>query len=769
MRSFSSVAGVLALLSIANQAEAQEATSQPPAETGADQLSEIVVTAQRRSEKASSVPIAISVVSGKALLDAGVNNVSDVARLVPGLQIKSTFADSSPVIFLRGVGINDFNANTGSGVAVYLDDVYQGLSIGRLFQFFDISRTEVLKGPQGTLFGRNATGGALNISSTKPSDTWKGYSNLEFGRYNEIDTEAAVGGPIIADLVKVRVSGRYNRRDGIVLNRVTNLRDGSKRDRLALRGLIEVTPSSRFSVLFNVNGGRSDTQGGLQHRALIPNAPQFADPATGLCAARFFGTANCADVLGYADTDGDIRAADYDAPQTERVRAFGTSATINWDLDWAALTSVSAYGFAKRFALTDEDSSPNAIVHGTYDDRGRQWSEEIRLASKGDGPTQWLVGGFYYRENLASNSAYDVGGSFRPLFEAAGYPGGFVPFDKAAEAGGVAFFARYPYTQRTESWAVFSQVTQKLADKVRLTGGLRYSRDIIGFDYRSVYVEPQVSASPIPTEATTDARTRSGKLSWRAALDYTPRDGALVFASVSTGYNSGGFNGALQYFSDELQAFRPETLTAYEVGTKLSLLNRRMRVEASVFQYDYNEMQVFTLQPGGVPVALKRNAASARIRGAELSVVSRLVRGLDLSLGGSFLDARYGRFLDGARDFTGNKLTGAPRWSGQVAADWTTELARGGAIRARIDANVQSRVYFDTTNAERLSQGAYGLVNLRLGWQFGGERYEVYGWGRNVTGTRFAADIVSLQDFGMDQIAYGEPTTFGIGFRLTLP
>ena len=163
MRSFSSVAGVLALLSIAHQAEAQEATSQPPAETGADQLSEIVVTAQRRSEKASSVPIAISVVSGKALLDAGVNNVSDVARLVPGLQIKSTFADSSPVIFLRGVGINDFNANTGSGVAVYLDDVYQGLSIGRLFQFLDISRTEVLKGPQGTLFGRNATGGALNM------------------------------------------------------------------------------------------------------------------------------------------------------------------------------------------------------------------------------------------------------------------------------------------------------------------------------------------------------------------------------------------------------------------------------------------------------------------------------------------------------------------------------------------------------------------------------------------------------------------------------
>jgi iron complex outermembrane receptor protein len=685
------------------------------------------------------------------------------------LQIKSTFADSSPVIFLRGVGINDFNANSGSGVAVYLDDVYQGLSIGRLFQFFDISRTEVLKGPQGTLFGRNATGGAINIASTKPSDRWQGYSNLEYGRYNEVDLEAAAGGPIVADLLKVRVSGRYNRRDGIVLNRVANLRDGGKRDRLALRGLIEITPSNRLSVLLNVNGGRSNSAGGLQHRGLIPTAPQFADAATGLCAAEFFGTANCTDVLGYADTDNDVFEADYDRQGSERVRAFGTNATINWDLDWAALTSVSAYGFAKRFAITDEDSSPNAISHGIYDERGRQWSQEVRLTSQGDGPTQWLVGGFYYREKLGSDGAYDIGGSFRPLFEEAGFPGGFVSIDQFAEAGGVAFLARYPYTQRTESWALFSQVTQRLAEKIRLTGGLRYSRDIIGFDYRSFYDEPAVSDQPIPTEAVTDTQTRSGRLSWRAALDYMPREGALVFASVSTGYNSGGFNGALQTFAVELQPFRPETLTAYELGTKLSLFNRRMRVESSIFQYDYNDMQVFTLLSVGVPVAVKRNAASARIRGAEVSVVSRIIRGVDLSMGGSFLDARFGRFVDGENDFTGNKLTGAPRWSGQIAADWTTELAEGSAIRARIDANVQSRVYFDTTNAERLSQGAYGLVNLRLGWQFGDERYEIYGWGRNVTGTRFAADIISLQDFGFDQIAYGEPTTFGIGFRLTLP
>lgn len=763
------IAGVMPLaMLMASGVQAQQADPAETIDTESDQLGEIVVTAQRRAEAASTVPIAISAFSGETLLDAGVTNVADIARLVPGLQIKTTFADSSPIIFLRGVGINDFNGNTGSGVAVYMDDVYQGLSIGRLFQFFDTERAEVLKGPQGTLFGRNATGGAVNIVSAKPTDSWEGFANLEYGRYNEVDLETAVGGPLADDLVSFRVAGRYGRRDGITLNRVTGERDGAKRDRLALRGLLEITPSEQVSILINVNGGRSDSQGGLQHRALLPFSSEFADPETGLCASAFFGTPNCGDVLGYADTDGDIRAAEYDAPQTEEVRTFGTSATINWDMDWAALTSVSAYGYAKRFALTDEDSSPNAIVHGEYDDRGRQWSQEIRLASTDAGSTQWVAGGFYYREKLESDGAYDVGGSFRPLFEQAGFPGGFVPFDQLELAGGVAFFARYPYTQRTESWALFGQVTQELSSQWRVTGGLRFSRDSIEFDYQSFYVEPAVSDTPIPTEAVTSDETSSSKLSWRAAVDYTPREGALLFLSISSGYNSGGFNGGLQYFADELTPFDPETLIAYELGTKLSFLDRRLRVEASIFQYDYDDMQVFTLLPGGVPVAVKRNAASSRIRGVEASIISRLAGGLDLSLGGAFLDTRYGTFIDGDQDYSGNRLTSAPRWSGQAALDWTIDLPSGNAIHTRVDASAQTRVYFDTSNAERLSQEPYGLVNFRLGWQFADGRYEVYTWGRNITGTDYAADIVSLEDFGLDQIAYGEPTSFGVGFRLTL-
>lgn len=732
------------------------------------QLDEIIVTAQRRTEVASRVPVTISVLTGDTLTDAGVTNVSDVARLAPGLQIKTTFADSSPIIFLRGVGINDFNANAGSGVAVYLDDVYQGLSIGRLFQFFDVERVEVLKGPQGTLFGRNATGGAISIVSRKPTTEWKGYGNLEYGRYNEADVEAGVGGPVLGDKIGIRVSGRYNRRDGIVLNRITGLRDGGKRDRLALRGLIDFAPSDRVSLLLNVNGGRSNSAGGLQHRSLIPADSRFADPRAGLCAPAFWNTSSCTDVLGYSDTDDDIRAADYDAPQVERVRTFGASATLNVDLGAATLTAIGAYAFSKRFALTDEDSSPNAIVHGTYDDRGRQWSQEVRLTSADSGPTQWVIGGFHYRETLRSNSAFDVGGSFRPLFEAAGFPGGFVPFDQIDAAGGVAFFARYPYAQRTESWAAFGQVQQELTPELRATAGVRWSRDVIRFDYRSFYVEPAVSNRPIPTDAAIDDRTRSSKVSWRGALDYTPREGSLLYASVSTGYNSGGFNGGLQYFRSELAPFRPETLTAYEIGTKLSLLDRRLRIEASAFQYDYKDLQVFTLLSGGVPVAVKRNAASARIRGAEASAVARFARGLDLSVGGSFLDARYGRFVDETGDFSGNRLTGAPRWSGQSAIDWTIDLADENAVRLRVDASVQSRVFFDTTNARRLTQGAYGLVNARAGWQFARGRYELYVWGRNLTGAKFAADIISLQDFGLDQIAYGDPTTFGVGLRLTL-
>lgn len=751
------LAGTAALAcAVSTQASAQAVESE---EAG---VAEIVVTAQRRSESLQDVPVSVAAVTGDALRAAGTANIGDLARLTPSVQIKSTFADSSPIIFIRGVGINDFNANAPGGVGVYVDDVYAGLSIGRLFQFFDAERVEVLRGPQGTLFGRNATGGAISFISAKPGNTSEGSFTAEYGRFNEVLLEGAIGGPIVGDTVRARAAVSYRRRDGLVLNRVDGRRDGTSYDRLGYRVLADWVPSADFSLLVNVHGGRSNNQGNLQHRGLFAASANETGP-DGLCLPQFYNTPECTDVLGYTDTDGDVYAGDYDGPASESVRMFGASATIKADLGGLLATSITAYEHARRRATTDEDSSPNAILDGLYIDRGRQFSQEVRLASQNSGSFSWILGGFYYDERLTSDSAFDVLRAVRPAFSAAGLPGGFARFEDAATNGGIAFQARYPYIQTTRSVAAFGQATYEFVPRLRATLGLRWSNDRVRLRYSSFYTEPNVSLAPILTDAQVDNRTSSSRVTYRVALDYKPDDNILLYGSVNSGYNSGGFNGGLSYFRDELEPFRPETLTAYEIGFKSTLFDRKLRLNAGLFYYDYKNLQVFILSQTGLPVPIKRNASAAEIYGGEIEMVAAPIRNLQVSLGAGYTQAKYKRFVDAAGDFSGNRLVGAPRLTANAAVDAGLPIRDFGRLKLHVDASYQSKVFFATTNTERLSQSPYAIVNSRLGWQSSDERFEIYAWVRNLTDQRYANEIVPLEDFGFDQIVFGDPRTFGIG------
>lgn len=391
---------LLALAPVAAFAQDGGAGSSAAADDG---IGEIVVTAQRREQNIQDVPISITAISGEALTEVGIRDPRDLSILVPGLSSQAGTSATTTSLFLRGVGIGDFNSNTTGAVGVYVDDVFLGANAGKLFNVFDSDGIEVLKGPQGTLYGRNTTAGAIRFSSRKPTDEFSANAAISYGRYNEVQVEGGVGGPIAGDVLKARVAGTYLRRDGWLLNRVT----GNKLNDLDMwagRAIVDFTPNSDILIRAIVHGGQN--RGG---------ARQFQHRGQGI---DFAGNPNFAggvplDGLGYADTDGDLNAGDYDIEGQERVDVFGGSLTASIDMGGVSLTSISAYEQVRRRTVEDTDASPNNVLTATYIDRPQQFSQEIRLQSKGENRVNWIVGGYYFHDKLVTDSSFDILRVFR--------------------------------------------------------------------------------------------------------------------------------------------------------------------------------------------------------------------------------------------------------------------------------------------------------------------------------------------------------------------
>ncbi len=505
-----------------------------------DELEEIVVTAQRREQNLQDVPIAISAMTGQMLENAGVRDPRDLQAYVPSLQFQSGTAATTSIIFLRGVGIGDFNANTTGAVGVYVDDVFIGATSGKLFNIFDGEGVEVLRGPQGTLYGRNTTGGAIKFASSKPTDELSTDLSMLYGRYNEVRLEGGIGGPIIDDKLKIRVSGLYDARDGWLHNRVTG-HDLNDVDLWAARAIIDFTPTDSLLLRLTVHGG--ENSGG---------ARQFQHRGQG-------ETNNASsDAFGYADTDHNPDAGDYNIEGTEKVKASGGSLLGELTLDGVTLTSITAYEKVDRNTLEDTDASPNDVLTGVYIDKPEQWSEELRVQSNGDGNLSWIAGAFYFDDKLETDSSYDLLRILRPLFITDENPTGFAP---EASVG----LLRYPYTQTTRSSALFGQVDYKFFDALTLTAGLRYTEDDIDLKYRSYFDE---TIFTVPLIDLHESKTFSN-VSGRLALSYAMNDDTMFYGSVSSGYNSGGFAGFAATDPIQLRPFDEENLYAYEVGREV--------------------------------------------------------------------------------------------------------------------------------------------------------------------------------------------------------
>ncbi|MCL4721509.1 MAG: TonB-dependent receptor, partial [Gammaproteobacteria bacterium] len=575
-------------------------------------LAEIVVTAQRREQNLQDVGISVTAFSGAQVQEMGLINTVDVAQMTPNLNYTVPQAESSQInFFLRGVGLNDFADAQENPVAVYVDDVYKPAMGGLALQLFDIERIEVLRGPQGGLFGRNSTGGVIHYVTRRPSEDFDAYADLSYGDHDQVRTEGALGGAI-ADGVMGRVSVGSNTHDGYTRNRTPGVQDYNGADSVAGRVQLLFQPSEALDVLLNANFSRNDTEvGAWQHQATRPSddgnvsLPLPADED-------FWGTCPGCDAFGYQDTDGDPWAGDYDRPGQVEVENTGYHANIGWNVNDLQLTFITAYTEVERLQQEDADMNPFlgsgqslSFIAPTFEATTDTFSQEFRIAGEAEN-LRWLTG-FYYFDN-------EVKGRYQLNTDAIG----FVRMDAQ-------------YTQDTESWDLFGQVEYELAEAWTVIVGLRWTDEEKKLDFENIdssgitalcstAADPPAEGcfNPAPTpispwRPTPDhmilfngatvgslAKQSDDYVTGRLQVNWQATDDVMLYGSYSRGKKSAGFNNGFldttQVFGDnplETIPFDSETLDAFELGVKSTLFSGTTRLNASVFYYDYQDFQTF--------------------------------------------------------------------------------------------------------------------------------------------------------------------------------
>lgn len=717
-----------ALLIAASAARAEDTPPPPPttaeaAPTDDGALQEMIVTAQKRSENIQKVPVAVTAFSAESLSDLGVKDVNDLTGLAPSLQIKSADASANPKIFIRGIGSNDFNPTSSNAVGIYVDGAYIGSPLAQGGQFFDLERVEVLRGPQGTLYGRNTTGGAINVITAKPTQDLEGYGSVEYGNYNTLNLEGAVSDAIVKDKLAVRLAATYNRNDGYTENRVTG-NDVNNTNKWAGRLTFLFTPNEDFEMTTQFRGGK-------MRNGAIMGQNRAGDGGT---------------PYGYTDTDNDPFAGDYNIEGTDAVDLFGVSNNIKWDLGDISLVSISALDWSLRDDVEDTDADPNNEVESRYKSRQYQVSQELRLQSNGDTPLAWVAGLYYAHESLKVDNTVSLLPALYGIFPGTG-----------------DFY--YPYEQRTDSYAAFGQVDYKVTEKLTATVGLRYSADYKDFSYENY---DMLGSSLLVAY---DKSKHWSSVSGRLGLKYQITDAAQVYATYNRGYKGGGFIGSAVTEAAQLEPYNDESVNAYEIGSKIDI-TKSLRLNTSAFYYDYKDLQVYTIESrNGIPAQVLDNASGAKVYGLEAEVQARPVEGLMLSLGASLLHSEYLDFwtqdsLGNPVDNSGNTMVNAPKYSLNGSAYYEYALPGGDAVVTTLNADYKGKVFTDTGNTDRLAQDPVLLVNGRVGWRSPDGAYETGLWGKNLLDKKYIVDTVDLMtDLNFDILYYGDPRTFGVYFK----
>ncbi|HJS52716.1 MAG TPA: TonB-dependent receptor [Pyrinomonadaceae bacterium] len=710
--------GAMLLASPASAQSAEAGAQDQETSTNDAGVADIVVTAQRRSESVQNVPIAVSAFNEEQIARSGLASSADLPTVIPGLTVSAGAGGARSPFTLRGVGNSGYS--TSPSVLTFIDGVYQPFD-GRGLDFSNIQSIEVIKGPQGTLFGRNATGGVIQITTRNPLD-WQGLdAEVGYANYDTLSGKA-YGSAKLADGVGFDLSGFYsNQMDGWGTNVGTG-NDVYKSKRLGLRGKLVAELGDDFTATLTGDYSYRRGQDGIGVSIPAPNGVLF-NSVTGTT----FTLPSPYDISsefdpGYSSREG------------------GAALTLSKEAGGVKIQSISSYRKARENISPDFDGTSFNAIQLLREDRRTAFTQELQ-ASGEHGKLNWVAGLYYYYAKS------DIDG---PRFSGLFFPGGFA----------------ISSVDTTNAYAAYAQGTFEILPETNLTLGARYTiekRDITG--------QTAAGGAVIPGSQGTEKATFK-KPNYRVALDHRFSSNLLMYASWTRGFNAGFFNQiAFGGFTEAANPLvKPEEIDAYEVGLKSDLLDRRLRLNLSAFLYDYSNLQQQVFSPGGI---ISLNAASARIKGVDLDIVARPLPELTLNFSANYLDAKYlsyplapnysilpnGAFVAvGAQEAKGNDIVGAPDFGLQASATHTLQTSVG-SFDSTVNVNYQAKQYSDPQNKFILPGRT--LIGFSERWTSGDEKTSITLWVKNLTNRKYDASITILEPVG----AFGNPgapRTYGI-------
>jgi outer membrane receptor protein involved in Fe transport len=791
---------LLAALSLPALAFALPAHAQTAAGDEAAPSDEIIVTANKREQSINDVGLSITALGGEALIDRGISSPTDLGKIVPGLTVQpSPF--NTPVYTLRGIGFYETTLSAAPTVAVYTDEVALPFSATTRGVAFDIQRVEVLKGPQGTLFGQNTTGGAINYVVNKPTDTFAAGVDLSYGRFDTIEAQGFVSGPI-TDGIRARLSAMtiqsgdwqysYTRKDSL-----------GAQNKLMGRFQLEIEPSDNLHIMLNANGwiDKSDTQ-----------AAQFVTDSCGTNRASTCSSPDAAAFRAYPSAPNNARAADWSYgifkdyssfPVTEDFskrnystrgannrnlrrddRFYQLSARVDLDLtSQLTLTSITAYSDYKTNSVQDFDGTIYATVDTNTSGYIRNWSQELRVSGNFDWGN-FIVGGNYDTSKTYDRLFYNFsqGPSSNPLFFIPGAPRGQLTFNYS--------------DQDVKNTAVFGNAEVKISDHLDVVAGARYTKSKRDFEgctndfgggtgiwWNTIFgtnVQPGqclTFTANFPTQfrpALFD-KLNEDNISWNVGLNYKTDSDALIYARVARGYKSGSFPTASVASYNGYTPVKQESVTAYEAGFKAPFADGRVNISAAAFYYDYKNKQLRGRKPDPVFVTLDAlvQIPKSKVAGFETQIDVRPLDGLTLSFGGTCIDTEIKQYtgfdpLGVERNFAGQEFPYAPALT--AIGDVNYEFAVGADAKAYMGASVtynsETTTALSNTNTQFVTADArykikeYAVVDLRAGVHLHDDKLRIGGFVRNVTNTFYWTNVqdnlASISRFT------GMPRTYGM-------
>lgn len=705
-----------------------------------DAQGEIVVTAQRRTQNLQDVPASVAAIGGATLAARNIVTINDLSSAASNLQISNPYGTGSPPAFtIRGISSTDFSANQSRPIAVYIDEGIRQLPSFETVPLFDVDHIEVLRGPQGALYGKNATGGAINIITTRPGFDTSGYFEAGYGNFNRRESAGAFQTAIVPDVLALRLAYTYLKNDGTIQNLYPGAPDVNQTDIFAFRGSLLFLPVHGLEILarftHSFSGGRNPGIYADNVNYGLAGFPELdAIPGSNRQGLGFFQSNQ--NFIG-----------------SRHIRNDGINLQVKVDLPHAfTLASITTYDQGKWLETVDTDGTAVDQERDSDNaDRERQFVQEVRLTGK-IGPAQLLFGGFYSHDKVDIHYQYAYFGDPACTVSCVDLSG--------FGDGSLGYILSNAFTQRRDSYSAYGRVEYDLTSRLQLAGGLRWSHDRVAVAQYTAYFGDPADPQAFQTIAPTDFAKSFSNVSGEAVLTWKPAADITSYASFKQGYRTGAINGqAYTDVSEITTAAPPETANSWEIGLKTKPVGG-VTLNLAGFYAIYRNQQITSAEDGGgILIYPLRSIDRSRIFGAEADLSVRASR--DLSLSGSlgYTDAKYTKGVVAGDDVAGNQLTNSARWSGNASVEWTAARIGRATLVLRADATYQSKVYFDVHETPSIVEDGHIVSGASATFEIGD--WSLATWVTNAFNERYFTNGLNTSSEGFTYKVRGTPREFG--------